>query len=63
MELENINTRCKVFGPVSEVLQNRIFEERDLKVPSKWLKKAARADSIEDFTEMLKNSYPDDIIT
>ena len=40
-------------GKISEELQTRIMAEKDLQVLSKWLKLAARVDSIDVFREKM----------
>lgn len=44
----------KDLGPVSEELQQKIMNEKDLDILKKWNKLAARAESIEEFLKEMK---------
>lgn len=46
---ENVLELLQELGVVSEELQNRIMNEKDLTVLTKWIKLAAKAVSIEEF--------------
>ena len=48
---ENITSLLEDYGIVSEDIKNVILNEMDLEILRKWLKLAARADSIMDFKE------------
>ena len=50
---ESIIKLLEDLGKVSEELQTRIMTEKDLQVLSKWLKLAARVDSIDVFRERM----------
>ena len=50
---ESIIKLLEDLGEISEELQTRIMAEKDLQVLSKWLKLAARVDSIDVFREKM----------
>ena len=50
---ESIIELLEDLGVLSEDLRNRIMEETDLSVLKKWLKLAAKAESLEQFTSAM----------
>lgn len=41
------------YGPISDELANRLSNEKNINILTKWLKLAAKADSIEEFTKAI----------
>lgn len=48
-KVEDILDFLEDIGTVSEELQNRIKSERDMKVLKRWLKLAAKSETVEEF--------------
>lgn len=50
---ENVLELLQELGTVSEELQKRIMDEKDLTVLTKWVKIAAKSDTVEDFVDRM----------
>lgn len=50
-KIEDILSFLSDIGPISETLEKRIRSETDLETLGVWLKKAARASTVEEFEQ------------
>ncbi|MDD6071391.1 MAG: hypothetical protein PUC12_11375 [Clostridiales bacterium] len=52
-KIQDICELLKDYGPIPDELVNRLSNEKDICILTKWLKLAAKADSIEEFTKAI----------
>ena len=52
-KIQDICELLKDYGPIPDELVNRLSNEKDICILTKWLKLAAKTDSIEEFTKAI----------